>query len=596
MNQKMTQTCRSEKNRDLFGKSNLGKLNNYETAMDMISMAWRCAAGLLVTVAILTFQAVAASLPADSASEVILKVPRPADPAADAGVAIRATLDKAGSHRGKTVRIVLDEGIYRVSSLQPGNPFHLIFNGLENVTLQGVPKKTVLLFTHPDKAAIGLFGTRNVVLKDLIVDYDPLPFTQGTVVATDPEHGAFDWRPDAGYRLPKSPFPVSGAMGVIVDRSRRALKAKVPDYAFIKSAVPLNDGRWRLTFDPSTADRARFMAPGDAFVLLARLPGGTIEFNNASGGGIDGVTLHSSPGLSVLLNGCRDRIEVRGLQIVFKPGSDRLIASNGDGVHCGQNRKGPLIEHCLFEGLCDDGVNIYCTPARLEKELPKENAVLLSNAGHWQTGDRIEFFDLAEGRILAEIPIVTLTPDANGQIKAVFDSLPALAGKTVHLYNLSAAGENYIIRNNVFRNHRRHGLNLRAREGLIEHNRFIDQGGFGINISNEPGWPEGPTPSNLVIRDNYFSGGGQGAGYSGSEASAALRVMALKNSWLALPVVDHVKISGNEFSRPPGNVIFLGAVRHATLRDNRISGKTSVPLRIVARQCETIDSDTPLQP
>jgi hypothetical protein len=72
--------------------------------------------------------------------------------------------------------------------------------------------------------------------------------------------------------------------------------------------------------------------------------------------------------------------------------------------------------------------------------------------------------------------------------------------------------------------------------------------------------------------------------------------MALKNSWLALPVVDHVKISGNEFSRPPGNVIFLGAVRHATLRDNRISGKTSVPLRIVARQCETIDSDTPLQP
>ncbi len=559
----------------------------------MISMAWRCMVGLLAAITIFTSPVLAVSSPAD---EVILKVARPTDPAADAGGAIRNALAQAGSQRGKKVRIVLDEGIYRIASLQPGNPFHLVLCGLENVTLQGVPKKTVLLFTHPDKAAIGLFGTRNVVLKDMIVDYEPLPFTQGTVVATDPEHGAFDWRPDPGYRLPKPPFPVSGAMGVIVDRKRRALKAKVPDYAFIKSAASLGDGRWRLTFTPSTADRARAMEPGDAFVLLARLPGGTIEFNSASGGGIDGVTLYSSPGLSVLLNGCRDRVEVRGLQIVFKPGSDRLIASDGDGIHCGQNRKGPLIENCLFEGLCDDGVNIYCSPARLKKVLPKENAVLLGNAGHWRTGDRIEFFDLTEGRILAEIPIMALTPGANGQIKAVFDSLPTLTGKTVHLYNLSAAGENYVIRNNEFRNHRRHGLNLRARGGLIEHNRFIDQGGFGVNISNEPGWPEGPTPRNLIIRDNYFSGGGQGAGYSGSESSAALRVMALKNSWLAMPVVDNVKISGNEFSRPPGNAIFLGAVRQATLRDNRISGKTSAPLRIIARQCETVDSDTPLQP
>lgn len=560
----------------------------------MISATWRVVVGMLLL--IFTYPAGMAAAPADPADLVILKVPHPTDPAADAGPAIREALANAGGHQGKTVRIMLDEGIYRVASLQPGNPFHLVLCGLENATLQGVPGKTLLLFTHPDKAAIGLFGTRNTVLKDLIIDYDPLPFTQGTVVAVDPEHGTFDWRPDAGYRSPEPPFPVAGAMGVIVDRARRTLKAKAPDYAFIQSAVPLDDGRWRLTFDASTADRTRAMAPGDAFVLLARLPGGTIEFNNASGGGIDGVTIHSSPGLTVLLNGCRDRIDVRGLRIMFKPGSDRLIASDGDGVHCRQNRKGPLIEDCLFEGLCDDGVNIYCTPARLEKVLPEENAVLLDNAGHWQPGDRIEFFDLTEGRILAEIPIVTLKSDSDGRVRAVFKSLPALTGREVHLYNLSAAGEDYIIRNNEFRNHRRHGLNLRARGGLIEHNRFIDQGGFGINISNEPGWPEGPTPDRLIIRDNYFSGGGQGAGYGGSEATASLRVVALKNSWLALPVVDGVEISGNEFDRTPESAIFLGAVRHATLRGNHASGENSASLRIVARQCETVDSDTPLQP
>ena len=53
---------------------------------------------------------------------------------------------------------------------------------------------------------------------------------------------------------------------------------------------------------------------------------------------------------------------MRGLEVRFAPGTNRLLTTDADGVHCQQNRSGPVIEDCYFEGMADDAINIYAPP------------------------------------------------------------------------------------------------------------------------------------------------------------------------------------------------------------------------------------------
>ena len=70
------------------------------------------------------------------------------------------------------------------------------------------------------------------------------------------------------------------------------------------------------------------------------------------------------------------------------------------------------------------------------------------------------------------------------------------------IYNLTRCGADYVIRNNRFCNHRRHGMMLKAPHGLVEGNILDGLGGLGIVVGNDPEWPEGAIPFDLTIRNN----------------------------------------------------------------------------------------------
>ncbi len=71
------------------------------------------------------------------------------------------------------------------------------------------------------------------------------------------------------------------------------------------------------------------------------------------------------------------------------------------------------------------------------------------------------------------------------------------------IYNLDACGKDYIIRNNVFLEQRRHAVLARAPNGLIENNLIDGVGGSAISLGNAIGsFYEGPFPRNTVIRGN----------------------------------------------------------------------------------------------
>jgi hypothetical protein len=140
------------------------------------------------------------------------------------------------------------------------------------------------------------------------------------------------------------------------------------------------------------------------------------------------------------------------------------------------------------------------------------------------------------------------------------------------VYNLSASGRGYVIRNNVFRFHRRHGLLLRSGQGLIECNTFEEDGGFGVVVTNEPEWPEGPTAEDVTIRQNLFKGGGSSKGYGDSPIGASILIRGCGLGRLAEQRFQRrIRIEDNTFIDPPGDAIAIGAAEDVAILSNRVS-------------------------
>jgi hypothetical protein len=423
------------------------------------------------------------------------------------------------------------------------------------------------------------------------VDYDPLPFCQGTIRAVDATAGSFDLEVETGYPAPDAENFVKamepyGKWGMIIDPATRRIRAGTPDH-YMTPRWEHREGRtWRFfTTQEHYRLGLRHMRVGDSYVHLARGYGSAVLAQGCEDIEIQNVIIHASPGLAVGLVGNRGKIAVRGLEVRFAPNTTRLLTTNADGVHCQQNRAGPIIERCYFEGMADDAINIYAPPnVLLEIRGPTE--WLVSPQCLVLPGDRLQVFDPKTGRIRGEVKALKVAVEGRRLLLTLDKPLEGAAAGRDHrdadtLYNLDACGAGFRICNNHMKGNRRYGCLLRAGGGFVEDNVFEDTTGAGVVLTNEPDWPEGPVPWGITIRNNRFLRGGTCQGYADSPHGAALAVRAARLGFgLAEGDGIHdVAIEKNEFVDRAGAAIYVGGARDVTIRDNRVSASLNAELR-----------------
>ena len=263
------------------------------------------------------------------------------------------------------------------------------------------------------------------------------------------------------------------------------------------------------------------------------------------------------------------------MRVCFKPGSTRLISTDADGIHCQQNLRGPLIKDCWFEGMADDGINIYAPPTRvIEGHSPRE--LVVSGASTIETGDRLQIIDPASGRVRGESAVAQTQAWHGKQKLTLAQPITGIVpgadyGSADTIYNLTRCGAGYVIRGNQFDRFRGRGILLRAGDGLIENNRFTEPSISGIVLANEPDWPEGPIPRNIMIRGNTLHGGGD---------DALIRIMAFRlgHGLAQGRPLRGVTIESNRFMNPTGTVLYVGAARDITIRHNTITFESGVRL------------------
>lgn len=516
-----------------------------------------------------------------------------ADGQTDAGPGMRAAIEaaKAAATSEAPVEVVLDAGTYRVLPADERSGYCLPVHGAKHVTIRGAGPTTKLIIANP-KAGGVIFGLcEHVAIQDLAIDYDPLPFCQGTVRAVNATEGHFDLEIAPGYPTPDGenflqahePY---GKWGMIMDPAVRRIRAGTPDH-FMTPRWEQQSGRtWRFfTAEEHYRRGLQQMREGDAYVHLARGFGSAITAQHCDGIRIEGVTIFASPGLAVGLIGNRGDIVVRGLQVRFAPDSDRLLSTDADGVHCQQNRSGPQIENCYFEGMADDAINIYAPPNVL-REIRSPTQWLVTPNCIVMPGDRLQVFDPQSGMVRGEVRATDVKIEGRAFLLTIDQPIEGAVAGSDHrvadtLYNLDACGAGFQIRHNHMRGNRRYGCLLRAGAGIVEDNIFEDTTGAGVVLTNEPDWPEGPVPWGITVRNNQFLRGGTCLGYADSPHGAALSVRGarLGHGLANGETIRDIVIENNEFQDRGGAALFVGGARGVLVQGNRITGDVAAELR-----------------
>ena len=255
------------------------------------------------------------------------------------------------------------------------------------------------------------------------------------------------------------------------------------------------------------------------------------------------------------LVGNRGEILVRGLEVRFAPDTTRLLTANADGVHCQQNRSGPVIENCYFEGMADDAINLYAPPNVL-REIRSPTQWLVSPGCLVLPGDRLQVLDPKTGRLRGEVKAVAVKAERRALLLTLDRPLDGVVAGADHrsadtLYNLDGCGAGFQIRAQSHERKPPLRLPAAAGGGVVEDNIFEDTTGAGVVLTNEPDWPEGPVPWGITIRRNRFLRGGTCLGYADSPHGAALsvRTTRLGHGLADAEAIRDVVIENNEFQR-----------------------------------------------
>ncbi len=418
-----------------------------------------------------------------------------------------------------SVTIQVPAGAYRLEmpAGASAKEQHLPLVTLNDVTLAGTPG-TELVFGSALHGGIALNRTRNVTIRDLALDFDPLPFTQGTVVAVDPKKHSIDFEVEEGYSSPVAPHMLNTKkqktknVAYLYDpKTGRKLNQFYDQYVRTPVEV-LKNGRYRLITDNEVKDAM----VGTRLVYIGRRKAPAVSFDHAVDTKAERITVYSAPSTGFQLI-TTDNITVDHCTIVPRPNSGRLFSTNADGLHAKWCRTGATVSNCDFSGMGDDSVNIGGTYQSILKRMDDHSLIVEAHGSLKEPDPEIVYMDrttmghVSLGR-LKRIKGAKLDGHKRPCMLLTFENvLPEFITQqetgnrnTCHMIiNLNACGRGAKVINNYFHDHRVRGVLMRAPNSLIKGNRFERLAGPAIIVGNDNGFLiEGPSPDHTIVEDN----------------------------------------------------------------------------------------------
>jgi len=481
------------------------------------------------------------------------------------------------AYRTGVHKIVIPRGTYRIEPKGEGS--HLQFHDLSDFEIDA--RGIELVFTDQTRGGIEFRDCRKVRLRGATIRFEVPPFTQGRVEKIAPDGMWYDVQMEKGYPAnfddPKY-FPAH-PVGYLFDASTRWWKPGTFDLNGEK-IERLGPDRFRVYWSRPMGRDVHPVAVGD-LIAFRGVGDHNLRVLNSADMEITDVTIYNAGLFAVWeFDGeghNRYAISVKRGPRPAGASTDPLLSSTADAFHSTNVRKGPILEHCDFEGMADDGIAIHGTfsfvfAAREDK--------LIINNNSFRPGDPLRLFDqkgqpAGEAVVKAVQPLTGFENDRKSQRVTRLENtqgpyfeveldhaLPAEFDDLVS--NPAAAGSGYILRQNTIRNHRARGMLLKADNGLVEGNTIDGSTMGGIVLSPEFWWNEASYSHDVIIRNNTI----RHVAYAPDQLGSVL-VATTENAPVAGCGHRRILIDGNRFVELNGVNLLITSACDVTVRKNR---------------------------
>lgn len=421
------------------------------------------------------------------------------------------------------IKVVLkfDNGKYEFSSKGKKKNSHITLSEMCNLVLKG-KDNTEFIMKNVNADGIVIANSKNVTVENISIDYQPLPFTQGIVVAADQKGNSFDVLIDKGFSSPL-------AENIITKRGR-----KTRAYLFEPEGGRLTNkflDQYPVRLSNSTEKKLSKVAEhvyrfystnsvtsefvGHKVVIVGRSKFDAIKVSQSKNVNFNFVNIYSSPSTGFKVINSEGKTTISKSLIIPKPESGRLLSTNADGLHAKFNRAKIILKDSVMTSLGDDGVNIGGAYQNIYKKIA-DDTLLIEPHQTYREGDTVTITNVNTG-LVKTVAIIDKLDRVNWhkkvalrvKLKSPIDNPLSFnkdgSGEIIDVItSVNTTGENSVILNNRFHNIRGRGIMLHGEYTIVKNNHFTNFRGPGIVIGPDFWWGESSSGSHSVIRGNSF--------------------------------------------------------------------------------------------
>jgi len=508
----------------------------------------------------------------------------------DDGPAIQSAMIDVFSQPGEHTLVFEPSKQFYVFNIEGTYLFNL--EGRSGITINGNGSEFLL-----DGAARFLHakGSSDIILKNLSIDYKPLPFVEGTIVAVNQSQAYVDVRVDDYYTMPPLGGPTNdtgeqayyGHIWYEGPNSLLSMHYWVKDMheSYSGSAgdrILRVDADNFTGWNKITVDKDRISLPVRG---IAHMGGNhVLRFIECRNVDVENVNIWTAPWFAVGLTRNSGHVILRNVNVTPKPENQRIMSSWRDGIHVKSNYASLLFEDCRLEGMGDDAFNIATFMSTVKTVFSgnhiqiKQNYAL--NIVPYEIGDVVVVYDITGGKILGRTRVSSSAgfyqPEDPGAplITLQLEDLVPGVDTECAVWNESSANPNTILRRCTIRKSCRFQSSVTIDKcDIIALSWF-----YGANI-------EGPLPRDVVVKNSrlylgrgndvssvIFSTNMTNGGTAYVPKSQPISNVLLQNNDidgnLVIKHSQNVSVVGNSFSIQ-SSAIQIKNSRNLLFRDNR---------------------------
>jgi hypothetical protein len=422
--------------------------------------------------------------------------------------------------------ITIPPGQYLLNNLTYGA---YPFSNLNNVVINGNGAKIIC---NSQELAFRFYNCTNVTVSGFSIDYDPLCFTQGRIVAKDTVQNLwFEVEIDAGYPVDQ----VRNTRVQFYDGTTRQLKRNsiTTGEGHYSGFEKISANRFKLT---KNAAWVAYESIGDLVVLdvvstKANPAAHAFQLEKCQNTTVQDITIYGSNSFSFFERNC-SATHYNGCKVdrgPVPPGvAPRLRSGNADGIHSSLASIGPLVENCEIKHNGDDCIIVCGRSFPVCKiDSATQTIYVLSREANpvFYVGDtlqhvlyagvkgskvKIQSIENYVPTATEQAAIVGLYPDLlfktsyTKGVKIKLDSLPGMGIGDV-IYNESHTGKGFVIRNNNVGYNRSRGILIKSSHGLVHNNEITGTAMNGLLVAPEIHWMGGGFADHVEIKNNRFT-------------------------------------------------------------------------------------------